>query len=118
MTPLNVNSHNLFSTESLTWVSNLVHAQNSSQTVLQEVSAHFLGGKMGERTFSEYQKEFLGGGGRPDPERSAAVLAEHERYRRRQHVTVRPSGILLLQPRRAAPSCVKSFISTVALAFS
>lgn len=49
------------------------------------------------------KKRFFWGGGRPDPECSAAILAEHQRYRHRQHITVRPSGILLLQPRRSAP---------------
>lgn len=118
MTPLNVNTHNLFSTESLTWLSNLVWSQNSSQTLLQEMLSHFLGGKMGGKKHSLNIKKSGFGGGRPDPDCSAAILAEHQRYRHRQHITVRPSGILLLQPRRSAPSCVKSFIFTMVLAFS
>lgn len=120
MTALNVNTHNLFSTESLPWLSHLGSA-------LRAMSAHFLGRKVG-KMFSDYQKLrvwgfFLGQTG-PDrtwAECSAAILAARQRYLHLQHLTVRPSGILLLQPRRrrrSVPSCGNSFIFTMALTFS
>lgn len=109
MTPLNVNTHNLFSTESLSWVSNLMC---SWETVLQQMLVHFLD-KNKWKTCSECQKDFW-----VDQARMLSGHTGQTPVARIYRTLLRSP---LLQPHKQGCfvlSCVKSFIFYKAATFS